>query len=67
MTHKEYKRKYNEITEWCTNELDKITEEIKKENKYIGLDGAEEKYQPIYNEYKNKLNKLKEEYKTSTY
>lgn len=63
MTQKEYEKKHNEIIEWCINELDKMTEEIKKENKYIGLDGNKERYQPIYNEYENKLNKLKEEYK----
>lgn len=63
MTEKEFKRKYDEITDWCIKELDKIAEEIHKENKYVGLDGNQEKYQPVYNKYKTKINNLIKEFK----
>jgi hypothetical protein len=63
MTEKEFKDKYNEIINWCREETDKITEQLKKENKIHGLDTNTAEYKPIHEECEKKIKKLKEEYK----
>lgn len=63
MNKEEYKKKYDEITNWFIEETDKVTEKLKNENKFIGLDSNKEEYEPIHREYSKKLKELKEEYK----
>lgn len=66
MNKDEYRKKYEEITSWFIQETDKITERLKKEKKFTGLDTNKEEYDPIHKEYSKKLKELKEEYKNST-
>ena len=67
MNKDEYKKRYEEITKWFIEETDKITEKLKKEKRFVGLDTNKEKYDPIHKKYSKELKKLKEEYKNSTY
>lgn len=62
MTEQEFKTRYNEIIDWYIKETDKITEKLKKENKIQGLDTNKDEYAQLYNEYTNKIRKLREKY-----
>ena len=67
MNKDEYKKKYEEITNWFIEETDKITEKLKKRKKIIGLDTNKEEYEPLHKEYSKRLHELKKEYENSTY